>query len=177
MSDEQFREDELVSAYLDGEATPDEIAEVEQDDALMARVEQLRAVRDAVAEPVAPMPAELRDQMIGTALAVSDADSAQRRDARIVPIHRRRETLLAVAAAVMLLAAVVSAGLIAGRGGDDDAEMAADAPAMEAAPGEESMAAADTPRRPTRSPWPRRLPLLPHVEMAKKNPWLKKNRW
>ena len=129
MSDEQLREDELVSAYLDGEATPAEIAEVEQDDALMARVEQLRAVRDAVAEPVAPMPAELRDQMIGTALAVSDADSAQRRDARIVPIHRRRETLLAVAAAVMLLAAVVSAGLIASRGGDD-AETAADASAM-----------------------------------------------
>ena len=100
MSDEQFREDELVSAYLDGEATPAEIAEVEQNNALMARVEQLRSVRDAVAAPVAPMPAELRDQMIGAALAAADAETVQRRESRIVPVHRRRETLLAVAAAV-----------------------------------------------------------------------------
>jgi len=120
MSDEQLREDELVSAYLDGEATPAEIAEVEQDDALMARVEQLRSVRDAVAAPVAPVSTELRDQMIGVAIAVADAETAQRTGARIVPIHRRRETLLAVAAAAILLAAVVSAGVIASRGGDDE---------------------------------------------------------
>ena len=125
MSDEQFREDELVSAYLDGEATPAEIAEVEQNDALMARVEQLRSVRDALAAPVAPMPAERREQMISAALAVADAENAQRREARIVPVQRRRETLLAVAAAAILLAAVVSAGLIASRGGDESDEMAA----------------------------------------------------
>ena len=135
MSDEQLRADELVSAYLDGEATPAEIAEVEQDDVLMARVQQLRSVRDAVTAPVAPMPAELRDQMIGAALAAADAETAQRREARIVPIHRRRETLLAMAAAAVILAAVVSAGLIASRGGDESADMAA-------APAE--MAAADT---------------------------------
>ncbi|MYA85651.1 MAG: hypothetical protein F4Y12_08725 [Acidimicrobiaceae bacterium] len=160
MSDEQFREDELVSAYLDGEATPAEIAEVEQNDALMARVEQLRSVRDAVAAPVAPMPAERREQMISAALAVADAENAQRREARIVPIRRRRETLLAVAAAAILLAAVVSAGLIASRSGDesaemaaatdDSADMAADAPAADAgveataaAPAEADMAMAE----------------------------------
>ncbi|MXZ52307.1 MAG: hypothetical protein F4Z34_03870 [Acidimicrobiaceae bacterium] len=144
MSDEQLRADELVSAYLDGEATPAEIAEVEQDDVLMARVEQLRSVRDAVAAPVAPMPAELRDQMIGAALAAADAETAQRREARIVPIHRRRETLLAVAAAAVLLAAVVSAGLIASRGGDESADMAA-APteSAEAAAAPTEVAAAD----------------------------------
>ena len=125
MSDEQLRRDELVSAYLDGEASPAEIAEVEQDDTLMARVEQLRSVRDAVAAPVAPVPEELRDRMIGAALAAAEAETAQRREARIVPIHRRRETLLAVAAAAVLLAAVVSAGLIASRGSDDSDEMAA----------------------------------------------------
>ena len=150
MSDEQFRDDELVSAYLDGEATPAEIAEVEQNDVLMARIEQLRSVRDAVAAPVAPMSAERREQMISAALAVSDAGNVQRHGARIVPIRRRRETLLAVAAAAVLLAAVVSAGLIASRGGDDDAEMAADAPAeaaeveaTDAAPAEADMAMAD----------------------------------
>ena len=130
MSDEERRQDELVSAYLDGEATPAEIAEVERDDALLARVEQLRSVRDAVAAPVAPMPAELKDQMIGAALAAAEAGNLRRRAARIVPFHRRHQTRLAVAAAVILLAAVVSAGLIASRGGDD-ADMAAQAPAAE----------------------------------------------
>ena len=156
MSDEQFREDELVSAYLDGEATPAEIAEVEQDDALMARVELLRSVRDVVAAPVAPMPAERRDQMISAALAVADAENTQRRETRIVPVRQRRETLLAVAAAAILLAAVVSAGLIASRGGDESAEMADEAtaapdagvmaeaaPADTAAPAEAAMAMAD----------------------------------
>ena len=146
MSDEQLRADELVSAYLDGEATPAEIAEVEQDDALMARIEQLRSVRDAVAAPVAPMSAERRDQMIEAALAVADAETAQRREARIVPIHRRRETLLAlsVAAAAILVAAVVSSGLITSGGGDESAEMAAEAPA--------EMAGADTVEADTAAP-------------------------
>ena len=150
MSDEQLRADELVSAYLDGEATPAEIAEVEQNDALLARVEQLRAARDAAAVPVAPLPAELRDQMIEAALAVADAETAQRREARIVPIHRRRETLLAlsVAAAAVLIAAVVSSGLITSGGGDESADVAAEAPAdmagtSAAAPAEEAAAATD----------------------------------
>ena len=156
MSDGQFREDELVSAYLDGEATPAEIAEIEQDDVLMARVELLRSVRDSVAAPVAPMPAERREQVISAALAVADVENTQRREARIVPVRRRRETLLAVAAAAILLAAVVSAGLIASRGGDDEAEMAAEAtaaddsgamaeaaPAATAAPAEADMAMAE----------------------------------
>ena len=47
MSDEQLRQDELVSAYLDGEATPAEVAEVEASDVLLARVEEFRAMRDA----------------------------------------------------------------------------------------------------------------------------------
>lgn len=150
MSDEQLRADELVSAYLDGEATPAEIAEVEQDDALMARIEQLRSVRDAVAAPVAPMSAERRDQMIEAALAVADAETGHRREARIVPIHRRRETLLAlsVAAAAILVAAVVSSGLITSGGGDESADVAAEAPTemagTSAAAQEDAEAAATT---------------------------------
>ena len=144
MSDEQRRADELVSAYLDGEATPAEIAEVERDDALSARAEQLRAVRDAVAAPVPPMSAESRDRMIEAALAAAGASTAHQPRARIVPLHRRHQTRLAVAAAVVLLAAVVSAGLIASRG-DDDPETAAEAPAetADAAPVATEMAEAD----------------------------------
>ena len=150
MSDESLRGDELVSAYLDGEASPVEIAEVERDDALMARVEELRSIRDAMSQPVVPMSAEQRDQMISAALAVADAEAAQRREAKIVPIRQRHQTLLAVAAAVMLLAAVVSAGLIVSRGGDESADVAAEAtaateaaPAAAAAPAEADMAMAD----------------------------------
>ena len=130
MSDERLREDELVSAYLDNEATSAEIAEVESDDALMARVEELRALRDTVAAPVPPLPPDQRDQMIGAALGVADAEARARVEAKVVPLHRPQRLLLAMAAAVVLLAGVVGAGLIASRGGDDSEDMAAEAVAI-----------------------------------------------
>ena len=135
MSDEQLRAEELVSAYLDGEATPAEIAEVEHSDALPARVEELRAVRDAVAEPVASLPADLQDDLIGAALQVADDEAAARLEAKVVPFRRPQRLLPAMAAAVILLAAVVGTGLITSRGGDDadTAATAADAPAAEMA--------------------------------------------
>ena len=137
MSDESLRRDELLSAYLDGEATPAEIAEVEGDDALLARVEELRAVRDAVAAPVPSLSAEQRDQLISAALGVADAEVDARLEAKIVPRHRPQPVFLAVAAAVILLAAAVSAGLLGSRGGDD-ADMAAESTSMagSAAPAE-----------------------------------------
>ena len=160
MSDERLRRDELASAYLDGEATPAEIAEVEADAALLARLGPLRAARDAVAAPAPPLSAEQRDKMISTALAAAEApaetyvpaeselDAGNGRGARFVLL--RRPEILVMAAAVVLLAAVVSASLITSRGGDHDAAdvaaqgTAADtaaAPAEIAAPAaEESMA-------------------------------------
>ena len=151
MSDESLRRDELISAYLDGEATPAEIAEIEGDDALLARVEELRAVRDAVAAPVPSLSAEQRDQLITAALGVADAEADARLEAKIVPRHRPQRLFLAVAAAVILLAAAVSAGLLGSSGGDD-ADMATElasmagsaAPAeMAAEPAQADMAAAD----------------------------------
>lgn len=166
MSDEQSRRDELVSAYLDGEATPAEIAEVEADDALLDRVEQLRAVRVAVAAPGPSLSAEQRDRMIRAALAAadepgtkpdteSDIESGGGPRAKVVPLRRTQRMLLAVAAAAVVLAGVVGTGLIAGRGGDDKtSETAAEAPAsahvdeagaaeMAEAPAEELMADTD----------------------------------
>ena len=139
MSDEQLREDELASAYLDGEAIPAEIAEVEASDALLARVEEFRALRDAVAEPVTPLPQDRQDDLIGAALSVADAEEAARPEAEVVPLQRPRRLLLAMAAVVVLLAAVVGTGLIASRGGDDFEESATLATAMP-----ESAAAMDT---------------------------------
>ena len=150
MSDESSRRDELVSAYLDGEATPAEVAEIERDDALLAHVEELRAVRDAVAAPVPALSAEQRYQTISAALGVADAEADARMEAKVVPLRRRQPLFLAVAAAVLLLAAVVSAGLLGSRG-SDNAEMAGEGATMagSAAPAadmaaEEPMAEAGT---------------------------------
>ena len=139
MSDEQLREDELASAYLDGEATPAEIAEVEASDALLARVEEFRALRDAVAEPVTPLPQDRQDDLIGAALGAAEAEEAARAEAKVVLLQRPQRLLLAMAAVVVLLAAVVGTGLIASRGGDDFEESATLATAMP-----ESAAAMDT---------------------------------
>ena len=137
MSDQQLHQDELVSAYLDGEATPAEIAEIEASDALLARVEELRAVREAVAEPVTPLPADRQDDLIGAALGVADAEEAARVEARVVPLRRPQRLLLAAAAAVVVLAAVVGTGLLAGGSGDDSEEFASVASsADDAAPAE-----------------------------------------
>lgn len=141
MSDEQLHDDELVSAYLDGEATPAEIAEVEASDALLARVGELRAVRDAVAEPVVLLSVERRDEMIGAALGVADATDAARLEAKVVPLQRPQRLLLAMAAAVIVLAAVVGTGLIASRG-SDEADTAASQAAMESAPADDMAEAA-----------------------------------
>ena len=142
MSDERFREDELVSAYLDNEATPAEVAEVERDATLLARVEQLRSVRDAVAAPGPPAPSAQREQAISAALGVADAEAAARLEAKIVPVHQPQRLLLALAAAVIVLAAVVGGGLIASRGGDDALEMASEATMPDAAADAEMAAGA-----------------------------------
>jgi hypothetical protein len=95
-----MNDEELASAYLDGEATADEVARVERDPELLARVEQLRTVHLLVAAPVpARGPAE-RDRAIAAALdarptgAVVDLLAAAR--------ARRRLRVLSVAAAIVL---------------------------------------------------------------------------
>ena len=60
--------DELASAHLDGATSPEEAAQVAADPALQARVEELRAVRDAVAA-VPPVDPARRDAAIAAALA------------------------------------------------------------------------------------------------------------
>jgi hypothetical protein len=102
VADEHER-DELASAYLDGDATAEEVARVEADSGLMARVAELRAVTRSVAEPVTPPPAKVRDAAIARAVAAATTvDLAAER-------RRRTRTRLWVASA----AAVILAGLIA----------------------------------------------------------------
>jgi hypothetical protein len=113
---------ELASAYLDGEATADERARVEGDPALLAEVERLRRVRDAVAA-TSPAPPAQRDAAIAQALAAFDELQVDApTPPNVVPMSSRRRArwmqgLTAAAAAVVL---VLGGIVIANRGGGDD---------------------------------------------------------
>ena len=126
--------DELASAYLDDEVTPDERARVETDGALLARVEQLRAVRDALAGETPTRPAADRDAAIAAALAPLSGerradDLASRRRAK----RSGRVGLALVGAAA---AAVIAIGVVAasrtGGGGTTTAGGATDRTTQEA---------------------------------------------
>jgi putative zinc finger protein len=93
--------DELVSAYLDGEATAEEAARVEGDPELQARLAEFAATRDAVRATVSGVTDDARDallaRVVGTVIAPPN----------VVPLHRRRVApakVLAVAAAVVAIA-------------------------------------------------------------------------
>ena len=114
-------DDEVVSAVLDGEASPDEDARVAGDPALRARLGELRAVAERVAAPVTPH-ASL-DDLLDSALAVADTGSPSRSTptsaspsnlaAGVLDLERARRTrerrhrLLAVAAVVAAVALAV----------------------------------------------------------------------
>lgn len=68
-------DDEVVSAYLDGEATPAERALVEGDPELLRRVEALRAIGRQAASTPAPSNA-VREANVAAALAVFDNELA-----------------------------------------------------------------------------------------------------
>lgn len=70
MTDEEL--DLIASAYVDGEATPEEVALVEREPALAARVEEFRAL-DAEIAGAPPVPENLKEQQISAALAAFDA--------------------------------------------------------------------------------------------------------
>jgi hypothetical protein len=137
-------DDELVSAVLDGEASPGEVERVTSDPALGARLGELRAVADRVAAPVTPH-ASL-DDLLGAALAVAEATLPSETSASsaspapedgpgswvadVVTLdtaRRKRERarrLLAVAAVVALMALAVP--LLGSLRGDTDSSETAD---------------------------------------------------
>ena len=63
--------DELASAYVDGEASPDEIARIEGDPELLSLVEEFRALRQS-SLPGPSIDSELQEQHISAALAAFD---------------------------------------------------------------------------------------------------------
>jgi len=72
MTDEEL--DLLASSFLDGEATPDEVAMIERDPNLAARVEELRVAQAAVRAPVPAPSMRLKEEQLTAALAAFDAD-------------------------------------------------------------------------------------------------------
>jgi hypothetical protein len=137
--------DELASAHLDGVTSPEEAARVEANPALLARVEELRAVRAALGE-VPAVDATRRDAAITAALAAFEEDGAGRGAVALVtPLAARRLSpttvrVLSAAAVVAILALLVP--LLSGiDGGDDDATFEATGDAIE----RDSDASADGP--------------------------------
>ncbi len=140
--------DELVSAYLDGEATPEEVARVEADPVLVARTGQLAAVASAVGAPVA-LDTFNRRRMLDAALdawggdgsgdssegdaednsenqtdAPGGGDGSTSTGASVsqIPRRSRRHQLLGVAAAVAGLVALAGAGAVLLDGTDTSQE-------------------------------------------------------
>jgi hypothetical protein len=158
----------LASAYLDGDVTADERAQVETDPVLLAEVERLRAVRILLAEaddakisvrevhlaaafdawdrlPEAERTGRSRDMTpadgAGAAAAASVRAPTSLRD-------RRRATntrwLTGAAAALVLVVAGAMAVRLAGSGGSDDSSVADSAESAESADADTSTGAAET---------------------------------
>lgn len=134
MSDDpRAHDDELVSAVLDGEASPEEVERVASDPDLSARLDAFRRVRDAVAEPVPVLDELSRRRLLDRALEVADETFAVRAVAPPPAPATRRwfrfDPAALGAAAVVAVLALVGA-LVVARGGleqDDAASGGADA--------------------------------------------------
>ncbi|MEY2464022.1 MAG: hypothetical protein QOH64_2160 [Acidimicrobiaceae bacterium] len=111
-------QDELVSAYVDGEATPEEVARVEASAELLARAEVMRSVAAAVASPSPPSPSDARDAAIAAALAEAGPG---RNVTELAAVRARRRLRIASVAAGVLVALAIGAGLLAQAGRDDKA--------------------------------------------------------
>ena len=154
MNDEELpRNDELASAYLDGELDPTERAAASANPDVMATVESFARVRSALAE-VEPVMGNAKDDALAAALAEFDALHVVSAGASPVATvtslqsHRRAyRALTSVAAAVAILAIGVAA-INAGRGGDTKSSSAVERNAADSA-GTAAPSAAEAPKAAT----------------------------
>ncbi len=126
-SSDSFDRDELIAAYLDGEATLAERAQVEADPDLVERAELMRSVADMVAQPVNPAPAALRSAHIAAALEASSTTPVV---TSLQAAKQRRRVdftkVLGAAAAGLLVLFAGVAVLSSGNDGDDTATETSD---------------------------------------------------
>lgn len=123
MSDPRGYDDELISAYLDGEIGPDEAARIERDPRAQARAAELAAVQAAVAEPVVPLATADRDRLRAAAAAAA-APTATVRPIAAARGHRSRAFVPLAAAAG--IAAIVLGAMAVLRNLDDGSGDSAD---------------------------------------------------
>ena len=124
------RLDELVSAYIEGEAAPDEIAMVEASDDLMAQVESMRSITTMLGAPVEPPSDTMREDHLAAALGESDqlfgaaapsaAASGPAGGGATAPVtslaearERKRPRRLNMVAAAAAAVAILFAGIVA----------------------------------------------------------------
>lgn len=121
MTDDPDFLDELLSRYLDGDATDDEVARIEADPALLARADDLRAAIELVGQPL-PIPTGELDRIRAAALAQSATSTAvSDLDTRRAEKLQNRNRFLAAAAVFVFLAVGYAAVQSTGDGdGDDD---------------------------------------------------------
>ena len=110
MSDPTPPDDELISSYIDGEATLDEVARIQADPELRARIQEFEAAKDLLSTPVTPLPEADVDRLIDNALWQSTTSD------RITDLSAVRamrtfspQRLATIAATLVLLAGVVGA--------------------------------------------------------------------
>ena len=116
MIDPTPADDELVSSYIDGEATLDEVTRVETEPDLSARVQEFQAAKDLLLAPVAPLSDSDVERLIDNAFAqsassnrITDLAAARnRRSFRITGLNSPQR-LASIAATLLLLAGVVGA--------------------------------------------------------------------
>lgn len=140
MSDFDRHPDELISAYLDGEADADEAARIEGDPQSRARAAELAAVVQAVAEPVEGLPPRERDRLRARALDAAPARPAPVRDISEAARRRWRMVLIPAAAAAGIFAVALGVMSLRSSLDDDASDTAASAPATTAASGSEMAA-------------------------------------
>lgn len=122
--------DDIVSAVLDGEATPAEVERVQGDPQLRERLAEFEVVQGQVAAPVSGLDELTQRRLTATAVAVAKpAASAQPITRHEAPWWRRNAWGVGSAAAVVLLALLVGPVLVdqMSTGEDDMASVAGDA--------------------------------------------------
>lgn len=133
MSDPTPSDDELISSYIDGEATLDEVARIQADPELRARIQEFEAAKDLLSTPVTPLPESDVDRLIDNALWQSNT-SDRISDLSAVRAMRRfsPQRLATIAASLVLLAGVVGAliALNSDSGDEISAETSADSSAV-----------------------------------------------
>lgn len=121
MSDPRGYDDELISAYLDGEIDLDEAARIERDPQARARAAELATAQDAVAEPVPPLAAAERDRLRAAAVAAAPPAAPTR---PISAASQRRSRAFIPLAAAAGIAAVVLGAMAVLRSTDDSGDSA-----------------------------------------------------